>query len=229
MQSFKKRYRGNKPVVETDFVSGDGWYIDLGRSQDSHLCFVRYKIDGEKVSFGREFDLGDRVIVPPAEDELIRHVRFPESIGDYGSVSNLLKEIDLLLSRCLDVKALHRFLLTCFVLCTCVVDRLPLAPYIALVGLPQSGKSTALRVLQLLCRRGLLTSDISSAAFYRACDRLMPTVFIDETATAGQQRTLFHLLRSVIHPTSSPFATSSLTEPIARRWSLGRNYPTMMH
>jgi hypothetical protein len=136
------------------------------------------------------------VIVPPEETELIRHVPFPESFGDYISTANLLKQIGLFLSHCLDVQVRHRFLLTCFVLATWVVDQLPLAPYVAFVGLPASGKSTALRALRLVCRRGLLTSDFSSAAFYRACDKLMPTLFIDETATVGQQRTLFHLLRA---------------------------------
>jgi hypothetical protein len=66
------------------------------------------------------------------------------------------------------------------------------------IGLPRSGKSTALKALYLVCRRGMITSDISSAAFYRACDRLTPTICIDEAATAGQKKTLFlfHLLRS---------------------------------
>lgn len=196
MQRFKNQYRGNKPLFETDFVNGEGWFIDLVRSQDSRLGFIRYKIDGQKVDFGLEFELEDRVIIPPEEGELVRHVRVPESFGDYGSVADLLKKIEWFLSRCLDLKARLRFLMSCFVLCTWVVDRLPLAPYLALVGLPQSGKTTALRALHLLCRRGLLTADVSSAAFYRACDRLMPAIFIDETATAGQQRTLFHLLRS---------------------------------
>jgi hypothetical protein len=74
--------------------------------------------------------------------------------------------------------------------------RLPVAPYLALVGLPGSGKSTVLQVLRLLCRRSLLTADISSAAFYQACDQLTPTLLIDETATAGYAKTLFHLLRT---------------------------------
>ena len=70
------------------------------------------------------------------------------------------------------------------------------SPYLALVGLPASGKSTVLKVLRLLCRRSLLTADISSAAFYRVCERLTPTLLIDETATAGNSRDLFHLLRT---------------------------------
>src|SRR5579862_953494 len=196
MERFKNQYRGNKPVFEADFVSGDGWFIDLMRSPDSRLNFMRYKIDGEKIDFGLEFELEDRVIIAPKDSELVRYVRMPECFYHYGSIAKLMNKMDIFLSRCLDLNPRSRFLMACFVLSTWVVDRLPLAPYLALVGLPQSGKTTALRALHLLCRRGLLTADISSAAFYRACDRFMPTIFIDETATAGQQRTLFHLLRS---------------------------------
>jgi hypothetical protein len=42
----------------------------------------------------------------------------------------------------------------------------------------------------------LLTADITSAAFYRVCERLTPTLLIDETSTAGERRILFHLLRT---------------------------------
>ena len=109
---------------------------------------------------------------------------------------SLVKEIDWFLDACIDIENQHRFLLACFVLSSWLIDGLLVAPYIAFVGLPQSGKSTALKALQLICRRGMITSDISSAAFYSACERLQPSLFIDEAATAGQQKPLFHLLRS---------------------------------
>jgi hypothetical protein len=108
----------------------------------------------------------------------------------------LFREVETFLAKCIDLEDRHRFLLAAFVLSTWIVDRLPIAPYVALVGLPRSGKSTALHALYLLCRRGLVTSDISSAAFYRACDDLMPTLCFDEASTAANQRSLFHLLRS---------------------------------
>jgi hypothetical protein len=192
----KMQSRRNKPVVVTDFVRGDGWFIELVRSVKSHLCFILYQSNGGKVTFSEEFELSDRVIVPPKEDELIRHVRLPRQFNECGTVGNLLKNIDSLIDRCLDIDAQDRFMMSCLGLSTWFVDRLPLAPYLALVGLPQSGKTTAMKVLHLLCWRGLLTADISSAAFFRVCDQLMPTLFVDETATAGQQRALFHLLRS---------------------------------
>jgi hypothetical protein len=139
--------------------------------------------------------------VPPDEDEITRHIRFVKLVlylgwDQYGSVGNLLRRVNALIALCLDLDDRHRFLLACFVLSSWFVERLPVAPYVAFVGLPQSGKSTALKILQLLCRRGLITSDISSSTFYRACERFMPTLFIDEAATAGQKRALLHLLRS---------------------------------
>jgi hypothetical protein len=205
MQSFKKRYYRNKLVVEADFVRGDGWYADLVRLGNSEVAFVRYEIDSAKIDFSQMVELSNRAVCPPEDDELMRNVRLPVSFGGYKSVADLLQQIDALLSRCLDLEVQLRFVLACFVLSTWVIDLLPVAPYIALVGLPQSGKTTALKALRHLCRRGVLTSDITSAAMYRACDRLMPTLFIDETATAGQRRTLFHLLRSGNTPDSIAF------------------------
>lgn len=82
-----------------------------------------------------------------------------------------------------------------FVVATWVADRLPIAPYLSIAGLPQSGKTTLLRVLSLICRRPVLTGDITSAAFYEVCTQLHPTLLIDESGTPGDNRALRHLLR----------------------------------
>ncbi len=97
--------------------------------------------------------------------------------------------------RCLDVKIECIPLLVHFVLATWVADRLPVAPYLSIVGLPESGKTTLLRVLSLVCRRPLLVADITSAAFYEACAQIKPTLLIDESGTPGDNRALRHLLR----------------------------------
>ena len=180
----------------TDFFGGDGFCVELARvGQNSNLGLVLYK-NGESSYYGDSVSLPDYVLVPPEEDEITRHIRFAERLGDVLEVRRLLTQVDDFLSLCLELDDRRRFLLACFVLSSWVVDWLPVAPYIAFVGLPGSGKSTALRALYLVCRRGLITYDISSAAFYRACDRLAPTLCIDEAASAGEKRVLFHLLRA---------------------------------
>ncbi len=197
MRAKPTRYFEGKPVIETDFIAGDKWFVELVRNEKTpDLIFILFKGDVEKFDVMRYVITDKAVLFPPDDNEITRHVRFARRLGTYDSVNNLLQEVDDFLSRCLDLEERYRFLLACFVLSTWLVDRLPVAPYVALIGLPRSGKSTALKALSLICRRGLITSDISSAAFYRACERLTPTICIDEAATAGQKKTLFHLLRS---------------------------------
>jgi hypothetical protein len=90
----------------------------------------------------------------------------------------------------------HAHVLADFVLSTWLVDRLEVSPYLSVVGLPQSGKTTLLRVLGLVCRRSLLIADITSASLYQACARFMPTILIDEAGSVRSNRTLRHILRS---------------------------------
>ena len=144
---------------------------------------------------------GDFVLVPLTKTSaIIRHVRFANGVEAYGSVHELLADIMLILQMTLDLAPEQKLLLGAFVLSTYLVDKLPVAPYLALIGPPGSGKTTTLRVLELLCRRSLLTADISSAAFYELCNRVMATVLIDEAATATNRRELFHFLRSGTTP-----------------------------
>jgi hypothetical protein len=197
MKIVPKRYHAGRPVTETDFFEEDGVFFELAQTFDNELCLIKCRAFYPKdFEIGPHFPWEDNELFPPEEDEINRHMRLPKYPVGFGSVDKLLQEVETFLAKCLDLNERDRFLLACFVLATWVVDRLPVAPYISLVGLPGSGKTTAQKVLWLICRRGLITADISSAAFYRVCDRLVPTLFIDETATAGQKQKLFHLLRS---------------------------------
>jgi hypothetical protein len=145
-----------------------------------------------------EHCFGGRRYIPISRDNpIVRQVRFARGISRHArDAGSLVERIEHLLCRCLDLEKNQPFLLACFIMSTWLIDCLPVAPYLALVGLPQSGKTTALTLLRLLCRRSLLTADFTSAAFYRACDLLSPTLLIDETATMGQKQALFHLLRT---------------------------------
>jgi hypothetical protein len=122
------------------------------------------------------------VLVPLARDgEVFRHVRLAHSTEPYESVKGLMISLIKLIIKCVDIKYEYLPALVHFVLFTWVADRLPVAPYLSIVGLPQSGKTTLLRVLSLVCRRRLLTADTTSAAFYQACSQLNPTLLIDES------------------------------------------------
>jgi hypothetical protein len=189
------------PIVETDFAElEDGSLVEMIEDPDNPSRTSFAVFNNAEVCFTDQIESGNQILRPiPRESEIVRHFQLPRGVQPYKSLGSLLRRMnDDILSRCLDLEDDYTFLLACFAVSTWFIDsgHLPIAPYVALVGLPGSGKSTVLKILRLLCRRSLLTADISSAAFYHACERLTPTLLIDETATAGQTRQLFHLLRT---------------------------------
>lgn len=185
-------------VGEIDFaVLEDGSLVDLVEDpQDARRTLFAVWQDGE-VRLTDHLQTNGRKLLPlRREDELSRQIRLPRGTKPYGSVAELFGRVRDLLTYCLVLNEPYADILANFVLSTWVIDRLPVAPYASVVGLPASGKTTLLLVLRLVCRRSLLTADVSSAALYAACGRFTPTLLIDEAATQGNSRLLRHLLRS---------------------------------
>ena len=186
------------PITETDFAElSDGTLLELVQdpTDPGQRCFAVWR-NGE-ICFLNRLEQDGRVFVPPAENsEILDHIRLPRGAASYKSAQEILSGLESLISQCIAVDEKYVPVLANFVLSTWFVDRFLVAPYLSVVGLPQSGKTTLLRLLNLVCRRSLLVADISSASFYWACAKFMATILIDETGTAGNNRALRHMLRS---------------------------------
>ena len=100
-------------------------------------------------------------------------------------------------NRVIDLPDEYAEMLSAFVLYTWVADRLPTAVYLSVVGLPQSGKSTLLELLSLLCRRALLVERYQPGGSVQACSNFGSTLLIDELD--------WHCARTLEHP-SAPSA-----------------------
>ena len=188
----------SKPLIETDFAElPDGTLLDTIEDPNNPARTMLAVYRDESVHYTHRFEADDRICLPVFRStEILKHLRFSRGATPYGDTTQLLTGLIIAISDCLDMSLPQAVLLSCFVWATWLPEKLPIAPYVAFVGLPRSGKTTALRLLDLLCRRSLLTSDITSASFYGTCNRVTPTILIDETATAGDRRALFHLLRA---------------------------------
>jgi hypothetical protein len=189
---------GDNSLTEIDFAElKDGTLVELVEDSRNpgQTCFAVWK-DSE-VQFADRLDQDGQALVPfSRNDEVLASLRLPSAALPYESVQVLLRGLETLISQCVAVDEKYLPVLADFALSTWFVDRFSVAPYLSLVGLPQSGKTTLLKVLSLVCRRSLLIADITSASFYRACTRFMPTMLIDETATVANDRALRHILRS---------------------------------
>jgi len=186
------------PEHEVDFAElGDGTLIETIEDPKDATKSLFAVYDNGIVQYAPRIEHGDRVLVPvPREQGIFKHVRLPRGTQPYGSPMELLVDIVALILACVDISVKDAALTAAFVVSTWFVEKLSVAPYLALVGLPRSGKTTLLQVLNLVCRRPLLTADITSAAFYEAYEKLNPTLLVDESLTAGNRRELFHLLKT---------------------------------
>ena len=183
--------------VEVDFRElDDGSLVELVEDpEDPTRTRLAVWKDGE-VQYRNQLKYGNQILLPRQRTgEILPYLRLPQAALPYASVPALLEEIAGFLSSSVVLPQGYDKILASFVLSTWLGDRFLTAPYVSLLGLPQSGKTTLLRTLRLICRRPLLVADITSAAFYDACAQLSPTLLIDETGTIGNSRQLHHLLR----------------------------------
>ena len=194
----KTSYASRWPENKVDFAElVDGTLVEMIEDPDNpaNSLFAVYKNGAVRIAPRVERE--NLVLVPiPREQGIFKHVRLPRGSQSYISPVSLLLGIRVVILDCVEITPEDAILVAAFVMSTWCIESLPVAPYLALVGLPQSGKTTLLQVLNLLCRRPLLTADITSAAFYEVYEKLSPTLLVDETLTAGKQRELFHLLRT---------------------------------
>jgi hypothetical protein len=186
-------------IVETAFAElKDGTLVELMQDPENpdRTLLAVWK-DGE-VHYLDRLEQDDGYILMPVQrkNEIPRRLRLPTGVRPYQSMQQLLYRVEDFISQCVDVEGRYVPVLVDFVLSTWFVDRLSIALYLSIIGLPQSGKTTLLKVLSLVCRRPLLIADITAASFYRACTQFMPTMLIDEAGSVGNNRALRRILRT---------------------------------
>lgn len=188
----------SKPIIEVDFCkTSDGSLLELVEDPKRPGCHRLCVFRNREVRYVKSYEQENQIFVPlQLTGKLWQHVIFPKEAGKLDSLKDIVIGIQQFILCTLELEHLDRWLVAYFILSTWFIDQLPVAPYLAFVGPPGSGKTRALQVLNLLCRRSLLTADISSAAFHKLCDRIYPTLLIDETSTLKNKHELMHLLRS---------------------------------
>jgi hypothetical protein len=197
--SSERRAGASRPEpIETNFRAlEDGSLVDLVEDPSDPRRTLLALWKNGAVTYHQELEIeGQRYIPVQRDAEILRCIPLPRSAEPYASIQDLVRELSTLIRKCVSIDKKCLAPVIGFILDSWVVDRLRVAPYLSVVGLSQSGKTTLLRVLRLLCRRPLLIADPTLAALYEACDRLTPTQLIDETDAVDDPRKLYRLLRT---------------------------------
>jgi len=102
--------------------------------------------------------------------------------------SDLWKEIAEFICDHIDVVEPELYdVLTAWIFASYLRELWTVVPYIFFYGPVATGKTRGLETMQALAYRGILGSNVSTAALFRGCDLWHPTVFLDETEIYGQK------------------------------------------
>ena len=121
-------------------------------------------------------------------DERIDQHRLSELIC---TAATLLQEIDEAIGEYNDLDPRDRKLATYVTLCSWFSDLVDVFPYLWIIGPSRHARTTLIRLLSVLCRRGILAADISAAGLHSVIDKLHPTILIKDF----DYRANSHLLR----------------------------------
>jgi hypothetical protein len=175
----------------------DGTLIETIRNADSGvLCLLVFK--NGSIKMVDRYECGSQCFVPCAiPPTLAQTIRIASGVNSCAQLQQLVQEIAAILRRFIDLPTEEIFLISIFVLCTWIPERLPIAPYLWLVGPLGSGKTTLLTLLQSLSRRAILIGDLKPAALYQLPELLQPTLLLDESdmGDSGMSQEFQRLLR----------------------------------
>jgi hypothetical protein len=143
------------------------------------LIFLRWE-NGSATIF-HHIEREGRIFLPP--DPTSRSfplLSLPDGLLPCGNPAELLAEICCLISKFVRLGHEQLLVVASFVLASWFPDCFEAAPYLWVVGPFGSAKTTLLKLLSCLCRRGLIAGDLRAGSLYKLTDTWDPTLILDE-------------------------------------------------
>ena len=210
--------------IEIDFRQlDDGSRLELIEDPADPTKTKLAVFDGVQVQLVSQFEYHGNIFVPIVrESDGLGDIVLPHAPNPYLSTEEILLRIVHLFESCISIDPSYLNVLAVFVLYSWFADQLQPPVYLLITGPSESGKTTVLEVMRLLCRRSLLVGEITAAAILDVCSRFTPTLMIDENDWEGDRSsrilrkqlrtgTSGHLLAKRLHKTQKAFGAKILS------------------
>lgn len=180
----KSKPKCNRDIPTASARLPDGRLIELVYDREQGATGFAMSDDGD-VTFVDAVDLptGGRLVPIAAENNLIRHhvVMLPARPVAFESVATLTAEIEVHLSRYVDLSPSFLKIASTYILLSWVYDAFNELPYLRLRGEPGSGKTRALIAIGSLCYKAFFASGASTVSpIFHSLDMFRGTLIFDE-------------------------------------------------
>lgn len=126
---------------------------------------------------------GWRYVPPNPESAILIEgvVRFAPQVGDLLSTRDLIRRIQALIHKYVDIDVFYETLSSYYVLFSWLYDAFNTLPYLRVIGDAGTGKSRFLQVIGTLCYRPItVTGAATTSPIFRLLDRYRGTLVMDE-------------------------------------------------
>lgn len=188
-------------ITTTGEIFGNGRMLELvsdsGGCKGLNLAFW----DGQRVRVGPRFRCMGRVYEPATIDPgMLRALRLPKSAASVESPRKLLGDISATIQRFSGLGESSATLVAYFPLASWVIDAVPTAPRLSILGAETIASSQLLRLLNCFCRHSLILSEVDAADLSSLPMKWQPTVLIKQpTLSAAMQRLLCTTRQRNVH------------------------------
>lgn len=179
-----KMKKENKPQPISFLDCRDGRIVEIIGDKDNpgSTLFAIYHVLEESIEVGDRIEVNGTTYVPP-KDDLVRTgtVLLPTYPEEYGSLQELIKNIDDFVYKYLDISDSYRKLATYYILLSWIYDCFETIPYLRAIGDYGTGKSRFQKVIGNLCYKPMFAGGATTPSpIFRIIDLYRGTLIVDE-------------------------------------------------
>ena len=192
--NIKASSKEDKPIA-ISYLETDEWIAEeilgtdsglqgvSGLNKQTEAVFIRYyKNNPENLEYISEINL-EGISYIPINNKIVKEggILLSTGIEDYQDDDKLIGEIKDYLFNYFQPPPFYESILPYIILFYWVSDRFPFVPYLHFLGLPGTGKSTALQVIGQLCYKPIFASGaITISSIFRLANTFKGTLLLDE-------------------------------------------------
>jgi hypothetical protein len=167
-----------KCVATTGEIFEDGTMLEVVSATNDHKQLNFAFWDGQKQTVSPRLERTGYIYEPATDPRTLEPQTLPKGVAPVESTKKLVGDVSTVIRRYSGLAEGFATLVALFVLSTWVIDAVPTAPWLSILGMETIASAQLLVLLNCLCRHSLLLTEVDSTNFSSVSMMWRPTLLI---------------------------------------------------